>query len=122
MQGTKYARITTKNAPVRTLFFIYEINDVDQVIYDFRDSLRVYLDKKKVSIVTKSASGTITSSLWNAFEANNLDVNLAMKLADVYAWSVDFMVYKKGIILKYIQELYVDSTYIGQTRSVCRFQ
>ncbi len=112
--GNKYARITTKSSPVKTLYFIYEINDVDHVIYDFRDSLRVYPDKKKVDVITKTAEGSITTSLWNAFVNNNLDINLAIKLSDVYAWTVDFYGLQKGDHFRFVyEELYVDSTYIG---------
>ena len=96
------------------MYFIYEINDVDHVIYDFRDSLRVYPDKKKVDVITKTAEGSITTSLWNAFVNNNLDINLAIKLSDVYAWTVDFYGLQKGDHFRFVyEELYVDSTYIG---------
>ena len=115
--GHKYARITTKEASPETLFFIYEINDVDYVVYDFSDSLRVYQDKKKVSVVRKGATGTIHTSLWNAFEDKNLDVNLGMRMSDVYAWTIDFYGLQKGDHFKVIyEELYVDSAYIGTAR------
>jgi murein DD-endopeptidase MepM/ murein hydrolase activator NlpD len=115
--GHKYARITTKDPDPETLFFIYEINDVDYVVYDFMDSLRVYQDKKKVDIVRKSAAGTINTSLWNTFQDNNLDINLGLKMSDVYAWTIDFYGLQKGDHFKMIfEELYVDSAYIGTAR------
>lgn len=115
--GHKYARITTQDLFSKTLLFIYEINDVDYIVYDFRDSLHVYQDKKKVSIVRKAATGIIYSSLWNAFEDNNLDLNLGMRMSDVYAWTIDFYGLQKGDHFKLIyEELYVDSAYIGTDR------
>ena len=117
--GHKYAQITTRGTSPESLYFIYEINDVDYVVYDFRDSLRVYLDKKKVSIVRKTASGTIKTSLWNTFQDNNLDVNLGMRLSDVYAWTIDFYGLQKGDHFKVnYEELYVDSAYIGTGRII----
>ncbi len=115
--GQQFAAITDKKSPRKTLYFIYEINNVDYVVYDFRDSLRVYQDKKKVSVVRKAATGIIHTSLWNTFEDNDLDVNLAMRLSDVYAWTIDFYGLQKGDHFKVIyEELYVDSAYIGTAR------
>jgi murein DD-endopeptidase MepM/ murein hydrolase activator NlpD len=115
--GQQYAVISDKKTPRKTLYFIYEINNVDHVVYDFRDSLRVYRDRKQVSIQRKTTKGTIQTSLWNAFENNNLDVNLGMRMSDVYAWTIDFYGLQKGDHFKLIyEELYVDSAYIGTGR------
>ncbi|MCX6284451.1 MAG: hypothetical protein NTW31_09480, partial [Bacteroidetes bacterium] len=46
--GNTIARITARDSVHRMLYFIYEINSIDFVVYDFRDSLRVYRDKKNV--------------------------------------------------------------------------
>jgi murein DD-endopeptidase MepM/ murein hydrolase activator NlpD len=104
--GAKYALVLSKDSVPKTQYFIYEINDVDFVVYDFRDSLKVYRDKKKVTKVVKTAAGTITSSLWNAFAEKRLDMNLGMSLADVYAWTVDFYGLQKGDHFKVIYEEY----------------
>jgi murein DD-endopeptidase MepM/ murein hydrolase activator NlpD len=77
-------------------YFIYEINPVDYVVYQLSDSLRIYKEKKPIETLTKSASGVITSSLWNALEAQALDYNLALSLNDIYQWSIDFYGLQKG--------------------------
>jgi len=104
--GGKYALIKSKDSLKRTLYFIYELNDVDFIVYDFKDSIRVYKDHKKVTKVIKAASGIITSSLWNAFAENKLDVNLGINMADVYAWTVDFYGLQRGDQFKMIYEEY----------------
>jgi murein DD-endopeptidase MepM/ murein hydrolase activator NlpD len=115
--GQQYAAITDRKNPRNTLYFIYEINNIDYVVYDLRDSLRVYPDKKKVSVVKKTAQGTINTSLWNTFVDNNLDVNLGLKMSDVYAWTIDFYGLQKGDHFRLIyEELYVDSSFIGTDR------
>jgi murein DD-endopeptidase MepM/ murein hydrolase activator NlpD len=112
--GNAFARIVTKDSAKRTLFFIYEINPIDFVVYDFRDSLRVYKDKKKVTRLVKTASGVITSSLWNCFVENRLDMNLGLALSDVYAWTVDFYGLQKGDHFKVIyEEVFVENVIIG---------
>ena len=115
--GNAFARIFTKDSTHRTLFFIYEINPIDFVVYDFRDSLRVYVDKKKVTRLVKTSSGTINSSLWNCFVENKLDIGLGMALSDVYAWTIDFYGLQKGDNFKVIyEEVFVDDKLIGIDR------
>ncbi|MEI7662054.1 MAG: peptidoglycan DD-metalloendopeptidase family protein [Bacteroidota bacterium] len=112
--GNTYALINSKDSTHRTLCFIYEINPIDFVVYDFRDSLRVYKDKKKVTRLVKTASGTIKSSLWNCFVENRLDVNLGMALSDVYAWTIDFYGLQKGDHFKLMyEEVFVDNVMVG---------
>ncbi|MCK9219832.1 MAG: peptidoglycan DD-metalloendopeptidase family protein [Bacteroidales bacterium] len=112
--GNRYAFITTRDTAHKTLYFVYEINQIDFVVYDFRDSLNVYKDKKRVNRLIKSAQGTITSSLWNCFIENRLDINLGLALSDVYAWNVDFYGLQKGDHFKVIyEELFVDKVMIG---------
>ncbi len=77
-------------------YFIYEINPVDYVVYDLSDSLRIYKEKKPIETLIKSASGVITSSLWNALAAQALDYNLALSMSEIYQWSIDFYGLQKG--------------------------
>jgi murein DD-endopeptidase MepM/ murein hydrolase activator NlpD len=115
--GNRYARIYARDSLKQTLYYIYEINPIDFVVYDLRDSLKVYKDKKKVTRLVKTATGTIKSSLWNCFVENKLDVNLGLALSDVYAWTVDFYGLQKGDNFKVIyEELFVDNKMVGIDR------
>ncbi|MEI7895588.1 MAG: peptidoglycan DD-metalloendopeptidase family protein [bacterium] len=115
--GNRYARIVSKDSAKLTKYVVYEINPIDFVVYDVSDSLKAYKDKKKVSRLVKTSTGTITSSLWNCFVENKLDINLGMALSDVYAWTVDFYGLQKGDNFKVIyEEVYVDNKLIGIDR------
>jgi murein DD-endopeptidase MepM/ murein hydrolase activator NlpD len=106
----KYAFLTSKDSLKKLNYFIYEINPIDFVVYDFRDSVRVYRDKKKVEKEVRTGKGTISTSLWNAMADSKLDVDLILALADVYAWTVDFYGLQKGDNFKVIYEqIMVDS-------------
>lgn len=83
-------------------YMIYEIDPIQYVVYDFRDSIKVYLEKKPVTIVEKTASGIIETSLWNTMMDNDLDQELIMALSDVYAWTIDFYHLQKGDSFKVI--------------------
>ncbi|MFH1296099.1 MAG: peptidoglycan DD-metalloendopeptidase family protein [Bacteroidota bacterium] len=112
--GNRYAVITSRDSLKKPLYFIYEISDTDFVVYDFRDSLHVYRDEKVVLKTIKSACGTITSSLWNAFVDNGLDIDLALKMSDVYAWTLDFYGLQNGDNFKVIyEELCIDTLSVG---------
>ena len=85
-------------------YFIYEISPVDYVVYDLSDSLRIYKEKKPIVTQIKTASGVITSSLWNTMKAQALDPMLAMDLSEIYAWSIDFFGIQKGDKFRVIYE------------------
>ena len=80
---------------------VYEINQVDFVVFDFkRDSM--YLGAKEVTLKRKAATGIIKSSLYQTLSENDLDQALAMELSDVFAWVVDFYRLQKGDNFKVI--------------------
>lgn len=85
-------------------YFIYEIDPVDYVVYQMSDSLLIYREKKPIVTQIKTASGIITSSLWNTMKAQALDPVLAMDLSDIYAWSIDFFGIQKGDKFRVIYE------------------
>lgn len=115
--GNRTARLVSKDSLKTTKYFVYEINPIDFVVYDFSDSLRVYTGKKPVERQIRTATGTIKSSLWNCFVENNLDVDLALAMSDVYAWTVDFYGLQKGDNFKVIfEEVYVDRKLVGIDR------
>jgi len=117
--GQKYAFITTKDSVHRLNYFIYEINPIDFVVYDLRDQLKVYRDKKKVVKEVRTATGIISTSLWNTMEDNHLDVDLILRMADVYAWTVDFYGLQKGDDFKVIYEqILVDSIPVSSDRII----
>ncbi len=96
--------LMNKKDPSKLDYLIYEINPVDYVVYDLSDSIRIYKEKKPIITQIKTASGVITSSLWNTMKAQALDPMLAMDLSDIYAWSIDFFGIQKGDKFRVIYE------------------
>jgi murein DD-endopeptidase MepM/ murein hydrolase activator NlpD len=85
-------------------YFIYEIDPVDYVVYQMKDSLQIYREKKPMTTLIKSASGVITSSLWNTMKEQALDPSLAMDMSDIYQWTIDFYGIQKGDKFRLIYE------------------
>jgi murein DD-endopeptidase MepM/ murein hydrolase activator NlpD len=93
----------------KLVYFVYSINDTSYVIFDFRDSLHVLKEAKEVVHSLKSVSGEITSSLWATMQKSGVDPNMAVALANIYQWSIDFYAIQKGDGFKAIyEELSVD--------------
>jgi murein DD-endopeptidase MepM/ murein hydrolase activator NlpD len=97
----------------RADYFIYEPNAISYVVYDIRNK-EVTRTDREITRVKKTASGTITSSLWKTMMDQNLDYELAAKMEDALAWSVDFHHIQPGDLFKaYYEELYVDDVRVG---------
>ena len=69
---------------------------------------------KEIIHKERSAQAVIESSLWNAMVGNNLPIELALELSEIYAWTIDFFGLQKGDSIRvYYDEQYVDTTRIG---------
>lgn len=77
-------------------YFVYQDNPTHYIIFDLRDSVQVYPFHKEITHRSKSATGTITSSLWNCIRENGEDPLLSDHLSEIYAWQIDFFGIAKG--------------------------
>jgi murein DD-endopeptidase MepM/ murein hydrolase activator NlpD len=112
-RGQKYFVIKNENTS-DVDYIVYEQNNVDYVIFDFRDNLEVIAHKKEVKTEIKSAGGEIKSALWFAMEDAGINPLLSNDLSEIYAWSIDFFGLQKGDKFKLIyEERFVDGHSIG---------
>ena len=109
--GKPYVLLNGKDTLQHTQVFIYEKNKVDYVVIDMRDSLSVSNFKKPVSYVEKEASGIITSSLSETMAQNNLSPYMTDRLANIYAWTVNFFKLQAGDNFKVVYtEKFINDT------------
>ncbi len=112
--GNPYTLMFTEDSLPHLQYFVYEINPIDYVVYDFDDSLRIKRAHKEITVKVDTATGIINSSLWNAMIDNHTDPNLANALSEIYAWTIDFFGIQKGDSYKVIYETrYADGEKIG---------
>lgn len=110
----KYMVLTNKDSTEKAAYFIYEITSIKYVVYDLRDSITVTLGEKEVTTKVNTSSGVIKSSLYQTLDDANASTMLALKMADVYAWSIDFYRIQKGDWFKVIyEEKFVEGKSIG---------
>lgn len=114
--GHKYSTFQSKDSTARLNYFVYDIDLTKYLVFNLSnpDSINIYMSEKEVDIERVTKSATISSSLYEAALENDMSPNLAMELADIYAWSIDFFGLQKGDNFKVIYDnKYVDSTNIG---------
>ncbi|PCJ77659.1 MAG: peptidase M23 [Flavobacteriales bacterium] len=112
--GKNYCILNAKDSTEKAQFFIYEQDPVNYVVFDLRDTFNIYTEKKEVEIREKVAFGTIKSSLYETLLESDASVELAMALAEIYAWTIDFYRIQKGDEFKVVyEEKYVEGNPIG---------
>lgn len=113
--GRPYTLLKSKDSLSKPVVFIYEDNRIDHVVIDFRDSISLKKEKLPVTLKQREAVGIINSSLSNAIVNNGLDYDLANRLSDIYAWSIDFFRLQPGDRFKIVyDEKYInDTVYAG---------
>lgn len=100
---------------------IYEENKVDYVVFNLEDSLYIYRGQHPVERKHREVSGIIKSSLYETMDNYNLNNVLAVRMADIFAWSIDFYKIQPGDKFKVIyDEDFVDgkSISVGEIKAV----
>lgn len=69
---------------------VYEPNPEEYVVFNLKDSINVYVEKRPIEIKEKAISGTIQSSLYEEILKNGGTPELVDLVADMYGWQIDF--------------------------------
>lgn len=113
-KGNKYTVLLSNDSKSKAHYFIYESSPTKYVIFESGDSLHVHSGEKEIEVRLKTASGTISSSLWNAMMEVSANPNLTVALSEIYAWTIDFYAIQKGDSFTAIyEELVVEGEPIG---------
>ena len=76
---------------VETLkYMVYVVNEIDHVIFDLRDSIKVTEEKKPFTVKEVVASGEIKENLSQDLIALGFDENIGYNTADVFESQIDF--------------------------------
>ena len=109
--GKPYMLLKSKDTSQQAQVFVYQNNKIDYTVIDFRDSIIAHKSKKPVTLVEKTASGIINSSLMQTFDDMDLNFLVAYNMADIYAWTIDFTRLQVGDRFKVIYtEKFIDDT------------
>ncbi|MHA7056707.1 peptidoglycan DD-metalloendopeptidase family protein [Aquimarina sp. M1] len=109
--GKAYTLLKSKDTTEKAQVFVYQNGLIDYTVVDFRDSIVARKSAKPVKIVERIASGTIENNLSQTFDEMDLSFLVAYKMADIYAWTIDFTRLQAGDQFKVIYtEKYINDT------------
>ena len=112
--GNNYRLYYTKDTSNTLKYFVYRHSPTEYLKISLTNTPFAYLGKKEIINERKTCSGTVSSSLWSTMVENNIDPMMAIKLSEIYAWTVDFFGLEEGDQFKVVyDEQYVDSISIG---------
>ena len=112
--GNNYTVLCNEDSLSRACYFIYEATPTTYVVFETGDSIHIHTGEKEVLRRRRSASGTISSSLWNAMVQAGGSPNLTLEMSEIYAWSIDFYSIQPGDNFAVLyEELMVDDQPIG---------
>ncbi|HSH52281.1 MAG TPA: peptidoglycan DD-metalloendopeptidase family protein, partial [Bacteroidales bacterium] len=95
-------------------YFVYQHSPTEYLKIDFNKEPVAFKGTKEIINVKKTCSGIISSSLWSTMIDNNIDPMMAIRLSEIYAWTIDFFGLEEGDQFKvFYNEQYVDSIPIG---------
>ena len=111
--GNPYTILANKNtADTVAKYLVYEKNPIEYVVYNLEDPTDIQVRERPTTKQQKVVEGTIEGSLWNTLIDSGADPELAVKLSQVYQWTIDFTRINAGDKFKVAyDEIYVDGKY-----------
>ena len=109
--GDAYWLLRSNDSAQQVTYFIYEPSVAQYVVFGLGDSL--FVNKIERPKVTKERiiGGEIEGSLYATLEKQGVSPAVAVKLSEVYAWTIDFFRIQAGDRFEVIyEESYVDDT------------
>ena len=114
--GKPYTILASNDSIQKAQIFIYKNDNIKSTIVDFKDSIvSAAIYEKPLKTVKKQTQGVISSSLSATMDSLKLNPTLTNTVAEIYAWSLDFLKLQKGDSFKLIyEEKFVDdSVFVG---------
>jgi len=112
--GNFYHTFTNGDSLNTLVYFVYEKSPRHFVVFDLRDSIKIYESEKEVIAKESQKSAVIDQSLYVSLMNAEATPELAIKLSQIFAWQIDFYHLQKGDSFKVIyDELYVDDKFFA---------
>jgi len=110
-EGGQYYTLSNDTA---LCYFAYRINRRETRIASLLDSFYLWHDTLPLTVERRKAEFTISSSLWQAISSQDLPVELALELSEIYAWTINFFALQPGDSVRVLyDEQFVDGSRIG---------
>jgi len=112
---TYYSFFQTDSCGLEQLHYWVYLKDVrEAIVLHMQDSVHVEHVIKPIDTIPQTAQAVIETSLWNAMVGNNLPIDLALELSEIYAWTIDFFgLQKNDSIRVFYDQYFVEGESIG---------
>lgn len=112
--GQPYAAFISEDSTSTLHYLVYEKNRTEFITFSTGDSVYVDVQKKDVVTEEKYAEGMIESSLYATIEKSGLSPILAVRLSEIFKYTIDFFAIQKGDGFKVLfEQQFIDTTAIG---------
>lgn len=115
--GKPFLILKSKDSTETPSYFIYQNDLINYTVFDFRDSVQVYKNKRSIKTHEREVSGVIPDggSLSQAIDEQGVNYTITLQLSQIYAWTIDFSKLDAGDKFRVIfDEKYIqDSIYAG---------
>lgn len=78
------------------LYLVYERDRSSSIVFNCTAPYGASIYEKPVTVESRYADVTISTSLWNDMLAQGVSPLLILSLSDIYAWTIDFFGLQKG--------------------------
>ncbi len=102
--GNEYHAFFSKDEGRELDYLIYDIDKREYVRFTLKDTLAVEVIRREMRSVLNYAKVVINTSLWVDVKKSGAPILLALKLADMYAWTIDFFGLQKGDAFEAVYE------------------
>ena len=103
-KGNTYTLISSMDSLKKLIYFVYEIDPVNYVVIDLRQSVDVYRGEKEVLIRKDTLNGVINTSLSSTILAITPNPALVEKFQKFTPGQLIFLKSKKAMHLKFIMK------------------
>ena len=110
--GMHYYTFSMQDSTAQIRYIAFAKSKIDYAVIDFTgDTISAYEFNKPITLKRQYVEGTINSSLWNVLQSKGVNPLLAINIADVFAWQIDFYDVKEGDSFRVLYDIaYIDDT------------
>jgi murein DD-endopeptidase MepM/ murein hydrolase activator NlpD len=114
--GKPYTMLLSKDKTKKLQYFIYQPDQLNYYVLDFRDSIvKVNKKTRPITFKRRTIAGELDGSLSETLKNEGAAASLSAELISVYKWSIDFFKSKKGdkFAVTFTERFINDSIYDG---------
>ena len=119
-----YTILFSKDKSKKLQYFVYQPNQLQYYILDFKDSIvQVTKKEKPITFKRRTVAGKLDGSLSETLKNEGASAGLTSELMAVYKWSIDFFKSKKGdkFAITFTERFINDTIYDGVDSLECAF-